>query len=147
MIETTRYVRKPFEVDAVQVTVNNIHEVAKWVKGEVKSDKDGKQYVKVNVTRAMNDRQKQAYVNDWVLLANNGFKVYTPKAFNGSFEQVSVESTLHETSTAPASVVTPLEDGIVVTTEQVPETVVAAAKKARPKPGPRREAAVSAEAV
>jgi len=116
MLETTRYIRKKFDIDAVQVTGSNIHEVAKWVDGEVRSDAQG-QYVKVRVHRPLNDRQTKAYIDDWVLYAGTGYKVYTPKAFANSFEQVSGETNLVDTdnlpkrrNTAPA----PVEDTEVV---------------------------------
>lgn len=91
MLETTRYSRKTFEVDAVQVTAENIAEVAKWCSGNVRSDKSGKKYVKVRVQRPLEDRQTMAYVGDWVLYAGTGYKVYTPKAFLNAFELLPEE--------------------------------------------------------
>lgn len=96
MLATQKYVRKPFYIDAVQVTAQNIAEVAKWADGEVRTDSNNAQYVKVRVHRPLNDRQTKAFVGDWVLYAGTGFKVYTPKAFANSFEQASVETTLQE---------------------------------------------------
>ena len=100
MLETLTYVRKPFEVDAVLVTAENMSEVAAWCKGEVKTAKAP--HIKVPVNRAINERQRQAFAGDYVLFAkgpNGGFKVYTPKAFANSFEQVSVGTTIQETGT------------------------------------------------
>lgn len=96
MLETTKYIRKPFEIDAVQVTTDNIAEVAKWVDGEIRSDDLG-QYVKVRVHRPLNDRQTKAYVGDHVLYAGTGYKVYTDKAFKNSFEQASGETVMVDT--------------------------------------------------
>jgi hypothetical protein len=84
MVQTTRYVRKPFYIDAVQVTDANINDVAKWCGGEVRTA-DNSTFVKVRVHRPLNERQTQAFPGDWVLYAGTGFKVYTPKAFNKSF--------------------------------------------------------------
>lgn len=95
MLETTKYVRKTFHIDAVRVTPENIKEIAKWVSGELRSDADG-QYVKVKVHRPANDRQTKAYAGDWVLYAGTGFKVYNHAAFNKSFEQVSGETVMIE---------------------------------------------------
>lgn len=100
MLETTRYIRKKFDIDAVQVTGSNIEEIAKWVDGEVRSESLG-QYVKVRVHRPLNDRQTKAYIGDWVLYAGTGYKVYTPKAFANSFEQVSNETTFVDTDNMP----------------------------------------------
>lgn len=97
MLETMQYIRKPFYIDAVKVTVDNIQEVAKWVNSEVRTDDSG-QYVKVRVHRPANDRQTKAYVGDRVLYAGTGYKVYTEKAFVQSFELVSSESKMIDTS-------------------------------------------------
>lgn len=88
-MKTEQYVRKPFEVEAIQVTAENIEEVAKWCMGDVrhKSGPDGglTPYVKVRVHRPLNARQTEAYVGDWVLYAHRGYKVYTEKAFADNF--------------------------------------------------------------
>jgi hypothetical protein len=88
-VESTTYVRKPFEVEAVEVTTDNVEEVAKWCDGKVLAegdDENPKQFVKVRVARALNERQTKAYPGDWVLYAGTGYKVYTPKAFAKTFE-------------------------------------------------------------
>lgn len=93
LITPAKYVRKPFAVEAVEVTTENIADVAEWCGGEVRAS-DGRkpgqaqqQFIKVNVKRPLNDRQTRAYPGDWVLSAGTGFKVYTEKAFSGSFEE------------------------------------------------------------
>lgn len=84
-----KFARKPFYVDAVRVSEPNIEEVANWCEGEIKTDDQGKKYIHIKgVYRPLNDKQTQAYVGDWVLLAATGFKVYIPKAFDKSFEKV-----------------------------------------------------------
>lgn len=91
MIETQKYARKPFNVDAVQVTLDNMEEVAKWCQGEVRTEPgqpeaDNVPYIHVRVHRPLNERQTKAYIGDWVLYAGTGYKVYTSKAFNNAFE-------------------------------------------------------------
>lgn len=90
-MQTTKFTRRPFDVDAVQVTADNIDEVAKWCQGDVNTDTEGNQYVKVRVLRVLNERQTQAYVTDWVLYAGTGYKVYTDKAFKKSFDEKAEE--------------------------------------------------------
>ncbi len=85
-METTKYVRKPFFIDAVQVTEDNLEDVAKWASGDIRTDNENKKYIKVRVYMPKNDRQSKAYIGDWVLYAGTGFKVYTTKAFSASFE-------------------------------------------------------------
>lgn len=90
-MQTVTYSRKPFFVEAIQVTATNIPEVAAWCEGELLAEgKPPAQYIRVDVQRVMNDRQTKAYIGDWVLFANNSFKVYTDKAFKKSFELVPV---------------------------------------------------------
>lgn len=85
MLETKKYARKPFSVDAVQITADNMEEVASWAQGEVREE-NGVKYVHVRVHRPLNERQTKGYVGDWVLYAGTGYKVYTDKAFEGSFD-------------------------------------------------------------
>lgn len=97
MIETQKYERNPFPVQAVQVDEQNVQDVADWCAGSVNGPK-GAQYVKVNVFKPMNDRQTQAFVGDWVLYAESGgFKVYPDKAFKKNFtlsdETVHIQET------------------------------------------------------
>lgn len=94
MLEIEKYVRRPFEIDAVRVTEDNIKEAAAWCGGDVRSDKNGAKYVKVRVVRPLTTRQSEAYVNDWILYAGTGYKVYTPKAFEDSFYKSSPDTSL-----------------------------------------------------
>lgn len=91
-METSKFIRKPFEVEGVQVTDENIADVAAWCQGEVKTDTpDSSKYIKVRVIRVINERQTQAFVGDWVLYAGTGYKVYTDKAFKKSFVSADTE--------------------------------------------------------
>lgn len=92
MIETVKYVRKPFEVQAVQVTEENFEEIASWCNGTIvtvrtpkEADGQAKRYIKVNVSRPLNERQTQAYVGDWLLEAEKGLKVYADGPFARNF--------------------------------------------------------------
>jgi hypothetical protein len=91
-LKLEKYERLPFTIEAVEVTADNMKAVAKWCGGQIRtSGKRGIQkYIKVEVKRALNDRQTQAYIGDFVLKAGSGFKVYTPKAFSESFRKVEV---------------------------------------------------------
>lgn len=95
-LKPEKYERIPFPVEAVEVTDENMREVAQWCGGRVKTDRvhwsnrAGQRFVQVHVPRALNERQTMAYVGDWVLYSGtgpNGFKVYTPKAFESSFQK------------------------------------------------------------
>lgn len=88
-LKIEEFERLPFTIQAIQVTPENIGQVAKWCGGKVRTTgKRGIQkHIKVEVKRALNERQTQAYIGDWVLKAGSGFKVYTPKAFETSFRK------------------------------------------------------------
>ena len=88
-IQPEIFERLPFTVEAIRLTPENMTAVAKWCGGQIRtSGKRGIQkYIKVDVKRALTDRQTMAYVGDWVLRAGSGFKVYTPKAFDASFKK------------------------------------------------------------
>jgi hypothetical protein len=87
-MKIVKYTRTPFEVDAVQVTAENMAEVAEWCKGELVDNGAEDKHIKVEVERVLNDRQTMAFVTDWVLFAGKGYKVYTEKAFKKSFKPV-----------------------------------------------------------
>lgn len=88
MIQTEKYVRKPFYVEAIRVTEENFSEVATWCNGEIREDDKGGRYIHVRVHRPLNPRQTQAYIGDWVLYSGNGYKVYVDKSFEKSFTSV-----------------------------------------------------------
>lgn len=110
-IKTEGYSRKPFHVDAVQITAENMKEVAAWCAGEIRTgtkvirnddnkivDRKEVLFVKVGVHRPLNERQTKGYVGDWVLLSDSGFKVYTGHAFEKAFgpESSDFEEDLEE---------------------------------------------------
>ena len=118
-MKTDTYIRKPFEVDAIQVTVENMAEVAKWCQGTVRSSADGK-YIKVRVMRPANVRQSQAFVGDWVLYAGTGYKVYGDRAFQKSFQQSVVyteaDAKAQVSSTEELRVIDEPADGVALDT-------------------------------
>lgn len=87
-MKTHKFARKPFYVDAVRVSDANIEEVAQWCGGKIVTEHADGKHISVEVHRPINERQTQAFVGDWVLFAGSGYKVYTPKAFDKSFEKV-----------------------------------------------------------
>lgn len=89
-IKTTRFIRKPFVVNAIQVTVENMKKVADRCGGEIlshfqKGRTSSVDYIKVPVPTPKNERQTRAYVGDWVLALGKGYRVYTDQAFKRDF--------------------------------------------------------------
>ena len=96
---TSKYVRKPLYVEAVEVTEDNFLDIARWCFGEIGNidespvDMEGeceplKQYIHVRVHNPKNSRQTKAFVGDWILYTERGYKVYTTKAFEANFDLV-----------------------------------------------------------
>lgn len=84
-----KFARKPFAVEAVQVTEENMEEVAAWCSGEIRGGSNpSNAYIKVKIYHAINKRQTQAFVGDWVLRMGKGFKVYLEGAMDKTFTPV-----------------------------------------------------------
>ena len=98
-MNTEKYIRKQFEVQAVQVTEENLESVAKWCNGTIETEGDlpgTKRFIRVNVKHPLNARQTRAYLGDWVLKAETGgFKIYNQVAFEKSFERAVVQGQVH----------------------------------------------------
>jgi len=92
-VNTTQYVRKPLYVAAVRVTEGNFENIVAWCQGEIQQDeipgKGVKRYIRVRVHNPKNPRQTKAFVGDWLLYTERGYKVYTNKAFHDSFDMVT----------------------------------------------------------
>lgn len=89
-MQIRKFMRKEFPVDGVQVTDENMSEVAEWCHGMIQSRPNvgrpgERRYIKVQVDNPKTERQTEAYVGDWVLFAGKGFKVYRDQALWNNF--------------------------------------------------------------
>jgi hypothetical protein len=103
MLPTRTFQRKTFEVEAVQVTDENIGSVSTWCSSPIRTEMvKGRsvKYVKVRVVRPLDERQTKAYVGDWVLYAGTGYKVYTNKAFMSCFVEVQIVTPMNQADDA-----------------------------------------------
>jgi len=96
-VVTTQYIRKPLYVTAVRVTKGNLEEIAAWCQGDILTEEmqgkgNDKKYIRVRVHNPKNPRQTKAFVGDWLLYTEKGYKVYTNKAFHASFDEVKPET-------------------------------------------------------
>lgn len=90
-IEFTNYVRKPFTVEAIEVTVENIRDVAKSLSiGVVKHDEDsGKPYILVDKKKIPNvNRVHPGY---FVTKMGNNTRCYNPQVFGQQFIEITDE--------------------------------------------------------
>ena len=97
-ITTTKYIRKALYVDAIQITEDNLQDLAIWCQGELRTNtgeelieslngaNPNAHHIRVRVHNPKNIRQTKGYVGDWILYTERGYKVYTQKAFKASFE-------------------------------------------------------------
>ncbi|HYQ97324.1 MAG TPA: hypothetical protein VEO92_03070, partial [Candidatus Nitrosocosmicus sp.] len=96
-ITTQRYIRKPLYVDAVRITAANFEEIAAWCQGDIQHEDvpgkgTSKKFIRVRVQNPKNPRQTKAFVGDWILYTETGYKVYTVKAFHAAFDKVEAET-------------------------------------------------------
>jgi hypothetical protein len=89
-MQTEQFLRKSFPVEAVQVTEENMQEVAAWCNGRIRTE-DGKTYIKVFVHNPLKEEQTMAHPGDWVLYAGKGFKIYKDVAFRKTFDKKDEE--------------------------------------------------------
>src|SRR3954453_3913182 len=92
-INTTKYIRKPLYVAAVRLTARNFDAISQWCQGEIQQEEQPdkgviKKFIRVRVHNPKNPRQTKAFIGDWLLYTERGYKVYTNKAFHASFDQV-----------------------------------------------------------
>jgi len=100
VIVTATYRRKTFRVQAIQVTEENLKEVADWCNGQVKIETSGPHgglgdpFILVLIGRVNGRPQHSAArVGDWVtrLSSGNNFRVYHNKSFKEAFEEMEVD--------------------------------------------------------
>lgn len=81
-MEFTTYIRKPFEVQAVKVTAENIAEVADFV-GDLKQKDDGTPYILVD--RRIVPNVPKVYIGFYMTKMGDNIRVYSRRIFDDSF--------------------------------------------------------------
>jgi hypothetical protein len=82
-MEFSSFVRRPFLVEAVQITEENMEEVAKLI-GEVKPNtKDGGNMILLD--RHIIPNIRRAFVGWWVTKLDDNLRCYSPKVFEKEF--------------------------------------------------------------
>jgi hypothetical protein len=95
-MDTKQYTRKPFPVSAVQVTLQNIEEVAEWCKGEIEY-RDTKMMgtvtplpiVKLKGQGDNRGKDFEAALGCWVVELKGSFRSYKPAQFEASFDELA----------------------------------------------------------
>ena len=85
-LNVTKFIRKPLFVEGVQVTAHNMLAVADWCGGVSLQTASKRPYVKLPNKTAAADRLSMAFAGDWVLKSDVGFKVYSKRSFERTFD-------------------------------------------------------------
>lgn len=93
MIKIEKYQSIPFFADAVQVTEENLEEVAEWCSGQIRTNAQGAKYVKVRANKPKRLRHTMAFAGDWVIYreSSNSLRVYPDEVFKRSLKPVFQE--------------------------------------------------------
>jgi hypothetical protein len=82
-----RFIRKPFSVEAVQISYDNIEQIA-GVLGELK-EKDGEKWIAID--RRLVPNIRKAYIGWWVTKMDENYRAYSPKVFEKEFMSYTEE--------------------------------------------------------
>jgi len=82
-MEFTTHRRKPFIVEAAEITEENLAEAAELI-GELIVNEDGSRYIKINKRLVPNIHR--AYVGWWVTQMGDNLRCYSAKIFEDQFE-------------------------------------------------------------
>jgi hypothetical protein len=94
-MEFNTFVRKPFTVQAIEVTAENLHEVARYI-GDVKEREDGTEYILVD-TRLVPNVTK-VYPGFFMTKMGENIRCYSKKIFKEQFVESdeTIESWLRD---------------------------------------------------
>lgn len=82
-IEFSGYVRKPFEVMAVEITEENIAALAEYIGTLRHKDQDGSPFIQVNPTLV--PALERVYPGFWLTKMNDNIRVYSGRVFRSQF--------------------------------------------------------------
>lgn len=85
MLELMYFKRRTFAIQAIQISMFNIEEVAEWCGGTVVNTKHGTA-IQLNITEHKVTKQVQAYLGSYITKGKT-FKSYTYPAFHSIFRQ------------------------------------------------------------
>jgi len=81
-MEFTQFIRKPFPVEVIEITLDNIQEVAELISGEVITKGD-KTFVQLN--RRVIPNVNRAFIGWFLTCLDGKFRCYSAKVFNEQF--------------------------------------------------------------
>lgn len=87
-MEFEEFVRKPFIVNALEITEDNIAEVAEHV-GTLRTKEDGTSYI--HVDRRLIPNVFKVYPGFWMTKMGDNYRCYSAKIFNAQFVPITQE--------------------------------------------------------
>ena len=85
-MELTKFVRRPFTVEAIEITEENIEELAQFI-GTIRTKGDGGKYIAVD--RTLIPTVDRVYPGFWLTRMGNNDKCYSRKVFMREFIELS----------------------------------------------------------
>lgn len=105
-MEFTEFNRKPFKVQAVEITAENMEEVAQFI-GTVKTKGD---LTFIALDRRLVPNVSRAYVGWWFTILDQNYRCYAPKVFHEQFIEQAPASGIVFDEEAQATPVTSAGD-------------------------------------
>lgn len=109
-MDTKQYTRKPFPVSAVQITLQNIEEVAKWCGGTIEQRPTKMLGTTTDLPiirlKGARDKDFEAFLGCWIVELNGSFRGYKPIQFDATFDEIlppTVEVAIDRKSESTAS--------------------------------------------
>lgn len=87
-LEFTEFVRKPFVVEAIEITKENLEDIAKFV-GTIRQREDGTPYIQVD--RRLIPNVDRVFVGFWMTKMGGNIRCYSKRVFSGQFTEVKPE--------------------------------------------------------
>lgn len=87
-MDFTTFVRKPFVVEAVEITEDNIEEVAKYI-GDIREREDGTKYILVDTRLVPN--VERVYTGFFMTKMGENVRCYSKKIFREQFTEKTDE--------------------------------------------------------
>jgi hypothetical protein len=87
-MEFTKFVRKPFIVEAVKITEENIAEVAPYI-GALASEDDGTPYISVTDRKKFPNIYEKIYLGFWLTKMDSNLRCYSDNVFKKQFVSIS----------------------------------------------------------
>ena len=87
-MEYTPFVRKPFVVEAIEITAENLNDIAEMV-GTIRTTVDDKVYIQVD--RRLIPNVFRVYPGFWLTRMGDNVRCYSAKVFKEQFTEVTDE--------------------------------------------------------